>query len=989
VRVHVTLALFAGFAAMSAARPILVFVPDEANAEACFAAERVAAVIALTPGARLVRGRMLDDESLEKARQRLGADLALRGSRTSKDVSEEATLELARADRALEKKTLFGPVLDRVETALEAIWPKDGPPLAKIGAPGAANAAALEAACRHDAIAAYLLSGSAIGRAVRSLVAPPSPDPRPPWPLAYRWSKASALRRAGKAKEAVAMLKTVFLSLARGETMPIWRREPKSPVPSAIDLFGSTIVVFQNGRFSGIDARSGLDLWKREVSRANPHLVDLGEGLALALLEHEVIALDLKDGKMRWRVAIASPFPEVAKSGGRIFIGGTEQVLAIDRAKGDIAWTFDPLKDMVSGPTLIGSNLVLAAESQIVLLDVATGQEKKRIDVGDEISAPLSITGKGAIWAMVGSDQTVLIDPTQAALKVRAADLPGMEWPPAPLGEQLVVAFHRSPVKRFLAYLDAGAKNGLRRAYPGASPPVVALPSFTGVVHLQDRPPMIIARDLDGNPMWRVPEPKRIVDLSVQGDVVVAAVGTHAIIRDPKRGALIQDVDIGEPVRKAVIGPEIGAVLADGGAIYGFPSTSDPRPKAWLARARLELGQALFELDQALVASQLAKQVLDRDPEDIDALLLFAKTHERLRAPDAPERWRQLAIAAPRTDPVQQDVERALGSLAGISARISLEKPITRAIGGTDGVIVVRTGGGVAALTTKPSFAHVWRKSDGELFKYGDGTIRVGDDLVRAQDGTVVQKLDGATPLPLSGALLWRRPRSDGPDAGGSGCSDEIVRQGADKSEMWRLPLERCTLTPIEADAQFVVLADKEKGEISIVFASSGSRASSISTGEPIVAVSLSDQKVLVQLAKKLVSFDAETGKKELTMAILPIETINRIAPIEKGWLIAGRQRLRGIERTRGRPLFVLALPSPLDKLAISPSTQRAIATLADGSLTALDLAKGAVRGRIKLGKIVELEPAGDSVLALEESGALLVIDPKRDLLPEARFPRR
>src|SRR5205085_12401963 len=136
----------------------------------------------------------------------------------------------------------------------------------------------------------------------------------------------------------------------------------------------------------------------------------------------------------------------------------------------------------------------------------------------------------------------------------------------------------------------------------------------------------------------------------------------------------------GEPVKKIVLGQEMGAALVESGAIYGFPLQSDPRPKAWLARARLELGQALFETDQSLLAAATARQILERDPEDVDALPLLAKAQEKIRAPDAPERWRQLAIAAPRLDPLQHEAERALATLVGISARIALDHPIKRAI---------------------------------------------------------------------------------------------------------------------------------------------------------------------------------------------------------------------------------------------------------------------------------------------------------------------
>lgn len=139
VRVHVALialGLCSPLWVGNTERPIIVLVPDESTTEACFADERVSAVIALTPGVRLLRARMQENETIETARQRSNADLAIRGARVVKDGVEEATIEIARADRAIEKRTLSGPIFDRVESLLESSWPKDAPPLQKIGAPG-------------------------------------------------------------------------------------------------------------------------------------------------------------------------------------------------------------------------------------------------------------------------------------------------------------------------------------------------------------------------------------------------------------------------------------------------------------------------------------------------------------------------------------------------------------------------------------------------------------------------------------------------------------------------------------------------------------------------------------------------------------------------------------------------------------------------------------------------------------------------------------
>jgi hypothetical protein len=85
-------------------------------------------------------------------------------------------------------------------------------------------------------------------------------------------------------------------------------------------------------------------------------------------------------------------------------------------------------------------------------------------------------------------------------------------------------------------------------------------------------------------------------------------------------------------------------------------------------------------------------------------------------------------------------------------------------------------------------------------------------------------------------------------------------------------------------------------------------------------------------------------------------------------------------------------LPAAIERVAIArpkagagdkPLKETAIVALADGTLAAIDLTKGQLRGRLRLGRFLSLEASSEVVLGLEEAGALLVIDGTRDLLPE------
>jgi outer membrane protein assembly factor BamB len=968
-----------------AARPMLVLVPEDASPEACFADERIAAVIALTPSTRLVRGKLEQGETLEAARARTGASIAVAGSRRDEGGAEIVSLELAREGKAVEKSApdkQAAPGVDRVAFALSSVWPKDAPPLATIGQAGAANAAALEATCKKDANAAYAASGAALGKITRDLLTPPGPEQKT---LMYRWAKASALRKSGRPKEAIPLLRQVVISLLHGEAAPVWRREMKdASMPSAIDLVERSIVAFENGTFVAIDPKTGLDLWKRELGKAEPRLADAGEGLVLALLEDEIVALDAKTGYPRWRAHLASPSPEIARGNGRLFIAGRENMIALDRAKGEVNWTFDPLADMISGPISTPSGLAVAAGSAIVLVDPSTGTETKRVEVGDEISAPPLGTPKGAVWAMVGGDQAAMIDPGAAEVRVRARDLPGMEWPPAVVSEQLVVLLRRPPNKRIIAYLDAQPKSGIRRAYPGATPPLVALTGPVGVVHAIEKPSAIIARDADGNVMWKSILLKKISDLVSGPEGVAAAVGNKVFLYEPKRGAIQMDVDLGEPVKKVVLGPEGHAALVESGAIYGLPSPQDPRLRSWVRDARMELCRALVDAGEGAVALFVARQVLDKEPEDADALALAAAAEEKPRPKDAAEKWRTLMGAAPARDPVQPEAQRALLRLAGIRARIVLDKPVKDAVLVSADQAVVRLEDSVASIPLVPLAAPVWSKSASQLASFGEGVVRVKDELVRPQDGSVVRKLDSDDVLAKK-SLILRVKKSD---------AHEIGRETADGKEVWRHSFPGADPRILDADQTHIVVTDSsDRGLADMVKAQSGESIWMLPLGARLIAAAISGSKLLFQTERRLFTADAETGKQDLAVPIPPAEVLG-VEPIAQGWLVASKQKLRAIDRVKGRVLFQVLFPSPIEHTTIARGRagdkpkETAIVSLADGTIMAIDLAKGQVRGRLKYGRMLSLDSLQETVLAVEESGALLVIDGMRDLLPEAPPPR-
>lgn len=858
----------------STTQPLLVFVPEDSTPAGCFATEHVAAVIALTPSLRLIRGAIKDQETLEDARARYAADLAIDGTRKVLATgNEEVSLRLARSGKAVDAKTSSGKPTEHTGAALRAIWPADLPKLTDAGAPAAANAEALEAACAKDAARAYAASGAAIGPLVRLQLAQPAPEGKT---LFARWAKAESLERAGKCKDAVPILRALVASLSKNEWGPVWRRAAReNAAPSELDLFNGTLIAFENGTFSALDTKTGVDRWRLEVGPSTPHLTDATGGLVLAALSGEIAAIDLEDGRIRWRVPLKAPSPEIAQMGGRIFVAGEENVLALDRSKGDVVWRFDPLSDMIAGPTVAGSNLAVAAESAVLLLDPQKGTTVKKIQLGDEISAPLTVTAQGSIWAMVGSDQIVNLDPSTSEVRLRALDLPGAEWPPALASEQLVVVMRKKNKPRAIAYLDVSAKNGLKRSFLGA-PPVLELPSFAGVVYVEERPPAIVARDLEGGVLWKITDRQKITQLSREGDLIIAAVGSRARILEPKKGATVAELDFGEPVKQIVLGERGGAALVESGVIYGFPSPSDVRPKVWLRDARMELGDCFLILNQGANAAATAKQILERDPDDLDARAMFAAAEEKTKPREAAERWLQLATVASKNDPLQADAERALHALAGIDGSI------------------------FAAPPPEPKRLEKFKMADGE-------------ELAVA----------GASP-------------------------------------------------------DYVVMLD-QSSTAHVVRASNGERVWMLPLGETVSAASISGDRVLFSTDKRLLGVDAETGKEVFSVPVIAGD-VQKLVTTANGWIVASKQKLRVIERSKGKVLALLPFASPL--LFLAAGEKSAIAAFEDETIAAIDFSRGTIEGRLKTGAVKRLYAADGKIYVVLESGLLLAIDPAQKLRP-------
>ncbi|HET90527.1 MAG TPA: hypothetical protein ENN99_07295, partial [Chloroflexi bacterium] len=153
-------------------------------------------------------------------------------------------------------------------------------------------------------------------------------------------------------------------------------------------------------------------LWSVELDAlpvAAPLAVDdlllVPTGVPAVSPQHAVLhALDLADGALRWRKrfehGLVSGLARIA--GGLTLVGltslhlthGTGRLVGLDEA-GEVHFCWAPEADLavqrVSGPAVAGDLACLTADARtFVVLDLRTGAERVRVDLGAEAKAPLS-----------------------------------------------------------------------------------------------------------------------------------------------------------------------------------------------------------------------------------------------------------------------------------------------------------------------------------------------------------------------------------------------------------------------------------------------------------------------------------------------------------------------------------------------------------------------------------------------------------------------
>lgn len=121
----------------------------------------------------------------------------------------------------------------------------------------------------------------------------------------------------------------------------------------------------------------------------------------------KVVQADVKTGATIWATAVSETevFSTPAVTQEHVVAAANDgKVFAVDRASGDIRWSFDT-KGAPSSPVVAGNKVIVAADGELYILDLANGLKLSSVKVSDEITSP-AIAGS---VVFVGSEDGTVV----------------------------------------------------------------------------------------------------------------------------------------------------------------------------------------------------------------------------------------------------------------------------------------------------------------------------------------------------------------------------------------------------------------------------------------------------------------------------------------------------------------------------------------------------------------------------------------------------
>ncbi len=835
-----------------------------------------------------------------------------------------------------------------LEHALRRAWPSTRTPLPEgLVAP---PYPLLSLACEGRVAEAYRRAGAAVPWALAT-IAPP-PDREAQGPLLRRWASARGQAAAGRSKVAIRELRTVVKRMVAGATGPIWRAETTFEDPPEATVIGGRVLLFDNGTFEARSLKTGEVLWRRALGPAEPKPVALNAETLLLVLDDGVEAIAAHTGQPRWRTALKAPRPQIATKDGDLFVADAEAVTAIDITTGDARWQYDGLLTPVAGPVLTGHHLAVPMGPVIAVLNPKDGVEAGRIDVGDELSAPLIAAADGGLWAFVGSDDVVFVPAARTTVGRRFEGLPGAAWPPAVVGGRLAVVAGTGTGPRRLVVVDA--RRGRRKtAARGVRPPLATIAGGDRplIVHTtRDRRGMV-ARALAGPLAWRVRLPAPLGAWAAIPGVVLVAVSNRLIAVSAADGRRVHTLTLDGRVADLALAPEGAVAILDDGTVYGLLPPGSPRHDVWLGQARLHLARAYLDAGKLDAARKVATAALVDDEHFYNARVLRAEIGTRTRDDSAVADWLALLETAPDDRTLATRARHGLQTLAGIREVQSID---ARSVRTSSTWVVTRTSTGIQGRRPATPGVSVWTAPDAPLGPVQGPAIRVGERWLQLRDGAPVPP--GLEPL--------------GEDLYIERTAAPTLRRG----DRWSRALPD-GLTKVRWD-----------GDDLLLFGPSRVARWSATTGEvrwtrrrraPVEAMWRVGERVLLRTAGGLHAVDADNGRQRYRVSVgagAPVVVLGPQAVFGEGtelkFLRADDGRLRGtldvgarVVRLWSAGAYLFAALDSGDLVSVDPRRRRRVAS------AGLRVRDGAA--------------IGNQLAVVDDAGRLLMIDGQRGLRPE------
>jgi len=656
-----------------------VLVAQRSGEGRCNAESALAADVGLTAGIEMVRTPVDDRESLDDARRRAGADVALGGLLVARESAAPIwVLEISEEGRPITHKE--GPELAAL---LRASWPLSLPPLRPRAVPPAAHNGALEAACKGDAAEAYARSGAAIGPMLYNELAPPGPLPIKDDRLGVDLGRALALERAGRHGEALPRLARVASRMLAGESWPLWRTADNAQPASAVAIGGGkSALVFENGTIEVLDLATGAPLGRAVTAKVAPPFADLGAGISLVAGPTTAQAIDGGTGAIRWSIDLVSAWPEIARMDDRVFLSGSQEVVAVTVSSGAVLWRVD--RGSLAGPVVVAGKLAVADETEVVVLDPQDGRVIARADVGDEISGALVVAGN-AVWVAIGADRAARLDidklltagsgksPESARLDRLAEGMTGAVWPPAVIEGAVVLAAGDARRGPFLARIEGdgtGPAKVWTRNFVG---PTFGLPDDRVLALERRRDALVALEGPNATVKWRFAPGAPIRAIEVAAGGVWIAAGTRVIALDSTSGRVDRATDLGEPVRAMAVHANGALAIGASGHAYGIPGVEDPRAVPALHDVRAAQARAATALHRTADAQTAWTAARALDPEDVEAVVALARIATQRGADQAVVPWLRVLEATRPQDLAAAEAKAALAATIGWIATIPLD----------------------------------------------------------------------------------------------------------------------------------------------------------------------------------------------------------------------------------------------------------------------------------------------------------------------------